>query len=135
MLNEYTRVFIPFNDIMPYADVYITNGGYGGVMLGIQNNLPMVVAGVHEGKNEICARVGYFKLGVNLKTEKPTPEQILNGVDEVTQNIIYKTNINKLAREFAQYKPEAILDGYMAKLFGRTQVFTRNYRKAAYAMV
>ena len=61
--------FIPFNDVMPYADVYITNGGYGGVMLGVENNLPMVVAGIHEGKNEICARVGFFKLGINLKTE------------------------------------------------------------------
>ena len=127
--------FIPFEYVLPFCDVFITNGGYGGVMMGIQHKVPMVVAGVHEGKNEICARVGYFKLGVNLKTEKPTPERILNAVDEVTENIIYKTNINKLAREFAQYKPEAILDGYMAKLFGRTQVFTRNYRKAAYAMV
>ncbi|MEO8406423.1 MAG: glycosyltransferase, partial [Chitinophagaceae bacterium] len=60
--------FIPFGDIMPYADVYITNGGYGGVMLGIENELPQVVAGIHEGKNEINARIGYFKLGVNLKT-------------------------------------------------------------------
>jgi UDP:flavonoid glycosyltransferase YjiC (YdhE family) len=63
--------FIPFNDVMPYASVYVTNGGYGGVMLGIENHLPLVVGGVHEGKNEINARVGYFKLGINLGTEKP----------------------------------------------------------------
>jgi UDP:flavonoid glycosyltransferase YjiC (YdhE family) len=48
---------------MPYADVYVTNGGYGGTLLSIQNQLPMVVAGVHEGKNEINARVGYFQTG------------------------------------------------------------------------
>ncbi|MES2851014.1 MAG: glycosyltransferase, partial [Bacteroidota bacterium] len=65
--------FIAFDDVMPYTDVYITNGGYGGVMLGIENKLPMVVAGVHEGKNEICARIGYFKYGINLKTETPLP--------------------------------------------------------------
>ena len=29
--------------------------GYGGVMLGIENQLPLVVAGLHEGKNEINA--------------------------------------------------------------------------------
>jgi hypothetical protein len=29
----------------------------GGVLLGIQNKLPMVVAGVHEGKNEINTRM------------------------------------------------------------------------------
>ena len=60
--------FIPFSDIMPYADVFITNGGYGGVMLSIENEVPMVVAGIHEGKNEINARIGYFGLGVNLRT-------------------------------------------------------------------
>ncbi len=56
---------------MPYADVYVTNGGMGGVTLSIQNNLPMVTAGVHEAKNEICARVGYFNLGMNLKPRDP----------------------------------------------------------------
>ena len=75
--------FIPFDNIMPYANVYITNGGYGGVMLGIENKLPMVVAGVHEGKNEICARVGYFKLGINLETEKPTAAQIKKAVEKI----------------------------------------------------
>jgi UDP:flavonoid glycosyltransferase YjiC (YdhE family) len=126
--------FIPFADILPFCDVYITNGGYGGVMLGIQNKVPMVIAGVHEGKNEIAARVGYFKIGVNLKTEKPTTEQILKAVDKVAADVIYKTNVAKLAREFAQYKPESILDGYICKLFGGTQAFTRRTRNAFHTM-
>ena len=67
--------FIPFDEVMPYCDVYITNGGYGGVLLGIEHQLPMVVAGVHEGKNEIAARVGYFKLGINLNTEHQKLQQ------------------------------------------------------------
>jgi UDP:flavonoid glycosyltransferase YjiC (YdhE family) len=132
--NYIIEDFIPFADVLPHCNVFITNGGYGGVMMGIQHKIPMVVAGVHEGKNEICARVGYFKVGINLKTEKPTPEQILNAVDKVTDDVIYKTNISKLAREFAQYKPEAILDGYIAKLFGGTQAFLRRHRQATYTM-
>lgn len=108
--------FIPFGDILPICDVYITNGGYGGVMLGIQNKVPMVVAGVHEGKNEICARVGYFKLGINLKTEKPTAEQIRNAVNEVARKGEYKRNISKLAREFGEYKPADLLVKYINEL-------------------
>ncbi len=127
--------FIPFADVLPYCDVYITNGGYGGVMLGIQHKVPMVVAGVHEGKNEIAARVGYFKLGVNLKTEQPTAEQIVNAVDKVTSDVVYKTNVSKLAREFSQYKPESILDGYLCRLFGGTQAFTRRSRNALHNMI
>ncbi|MFT3679880.1 MAG: glycosyltransferase [Ferruginibacter sp.] len=108
--------FIPFSDVMPYADVYITNGGYGGVMLGIQNNLPMVVAGIHEGKNEICARIGYFKLGINLKTEKPAAPQIKNAVNEVINNKLYRQNVEKLAEEFTQYNPTELCAKYVTEL-------------------
>jgi hypothetical protein len=38
--------------------------------------------GVHEGKNEIAARIGYFKLGINLKTGTPTATQIRKSVEE-----------------------------------------------------
>ena len=55
--------FINFDFIMPRTDLYITNGGYGGTLLAIDHALPMVAAGINEGKNEICARIGYFKLG------------------------------------------------------------------------
>lgn len=108
--------FIPFSQVMPYADVYVTNGGYGGVLLGIENKLPMVVAGVHEGKNEINARVGYFKLGVNLKTESPTPEKIRAAVGEVFTNDLYKQNVDKLAREFSQYDPKKLFAKYLNEL-------------------
>jgi len=108
--------FIPFGDVMPYADVYITNGGYGGVMLGIENKLPLVVAGVHEGKNEICARVGYFKLGVNLKTEKPSALQIKDAVKKVLADESYKTNVEELAAEFAQYAPDELSEKYIEQL-------------------
>ncbi|MGN6490524.1 MAG: glycosyltransferase [Agriterribacter sp.] len=105
--------YIPFNDVMPYASVYITNGGYGGVMLGIQNKLPMVVAGVHEGKNEICARVGYFKLGVNLKTEKPTPDQVKQAVAKIAESNEYKQNVTRLAAEFMEYDPNELCARYV----------------------
>lgn len=63
----------------------------------------MVTAGVHEGKNEICARVGYFKIGIDLKTELPKAEHISKAVDEITGTDEYKTNIQNLADEFQQY--------------------------------
>ena len=110
--------FIPFGDVMPYADVYITNGGYGGVMLGIQNKLPLVVAGVHEGKNEINARVGYFRLGVNLKTEKPTPQQVYNAVLKVFNDKSFEENVLELSKEFSEYNPEKLCAQYVSELLG-----------------
>ena len=118
--------FIPFADIMPYANVYVTNGGYGGVLLSIQNNLPMVVGGIHEGKLEINARVEYFKLGVNLRTEKPTADQIKRGVEEVLGKKIYKENVKALNQEFSQYDPQQLSTEYIEQVLATT-----TQRKAA----
>jgi len=108
--------FIPFDDIMPYADVYVTNGGYGGVLLSIQNQLPMVVAGVHEGKNEINARVGYFELGINLRTEKPSVLQLRKSVEEILSNDTFSRNIKRLSEEFQKYNPNDICVRQIARL-------------------
>jgi UDP:flavonoid glycosyltransferase YjiC (YdhE family) len=95
--------FIDFDLIMPQTDIYITNGGYGGTLLAIDYALPMVAAGINEGKNEICARIGYFKLGIDLKTEKPTAEKIRSAVNEILSNPVYRKNVEKLREEFRSY--------------------------------
>jgi MGT family glycosyltransferase len=117
--------FIPFNDIMPLCNVYITNGGYGGVLLGIQNKLPMVVAGVHEGKNEICARVGFFKLGLNLKTEKPDPASIRKAVETIITDKSYKQNVINLAKEFGQYNTFTLVEKYLEEIFSEKEMSVR----------
>ena len=96
--------------------MYVTNGGYGGALLSIGNGLPMVVAGVHEGKNEISARIGYFKLGINLKTETPTPEQLRKSVETVMKDPSFRMNVKALSEEFRQYHPGEILAGHIANL-------------------
>lgn len=121
--------FIPFGDIMPYADVYVTNGGYGGVMLGIENELPMVVAGMHEGKNEINARIGYFKLGVNLKTERPKPGQIRKSVEKLLKDRTYKENITKLAKDFRNYDPNEFCAEYAADVLREAGLLHSNPKK------
>ncbi|GAB3337697.1 glycosyltransferase [Larkinella ripae] len=119
--------FIDFNEIMPHCDVYVTNGGYGGVMLGIQNGLPMVAAGVHEGKSEITARIGYFKLGINLKTETPTPEQIRTQVKTVLSDASYRQNVARLRAEFATYHPNALCEKYINDVLGELRPHSQSH--------
>jgi MGT family glycosyltransferase len=118
--------FIPFRDVMAYTNVYVTNGGYGGVMLGIQHALPMVAAGVHEGKNEICARIGYFKVGINLRTEYPTVDQVRSSVEKILADPIYKTNVSALANEFRNYQPGQLAAGYISALLAKQKVSELN---------
>jgi len=123
--NILVEDFIPFNDVMPQCDAYITNGGYGGVLLGIQNKLPMVVAGIHEGKNEINARIGYFKLGIDLKTEKPSPSQVKESVRTILKDRLYKNNVVKLAKEFDDYDPAWSCEKYVDELISKQERNTR----------
>jgi len=120
--------FIPFDEVMPHADVYISNGGYGGVLLSIRHGLPMVVGGVHEGKNEINARIGYFGLGVNMRTERPGVLQLRAAVEEVLGDERYAKNVKELAEEFSMYDSEAIIRRHVAALVQRR---TRRVRTAA----
>jgi UDP:flavonoid glycosyltransferase YjiC (YdhE family) len=117
--------FIPFNNVMPQVNAYVTNGGYGGVLLCIQNKLPVVVAGVHEGKNEINARIGYFKLGIDLKTEKPAPSKIREAVETVLRDRLYKNNVVKLAKEFEDYDPAWLTEKYVDEIMSKQERSTR----------
>jgi len=108
--------YIPFTDVMPFAKVYVTNGGYGGTLLSIKNKLPMVAAGVHEGKNEVCARIGYFNYGIDLKTEVPTSEAIYNAVEKVMWDESYKINVSMLAGKINNYHANELCANYAASL-------------------
>jgi len=42
-------------------------------------------------------------LGIDLKTERPTPEKIKKAVDEIFSKPVYKKNAEKLRDEFRSY--------------------------------
>ena len=113
--------FIPFEEILPFTDVYISNGGYGGVMLSIAHSVPLVVAGVHEGKNEINARVGFFGLGINLKTETPNAKQIRRSVRKILSDDKYKLNTFRLCQEFGRYDPKDLTEKYIYQAVRNTR--------------
>jgi UDP:flavonoid glycosyltransferase YjiC (YdhE family) len=113
--NVVIEDFIDFDVVMPRVDVYVTNGGYGGTLLAIDHGLPMVAAGINEGKNEICARIGYFKLGISLGTERPGAMAIRKAVETITADRSYKERVMRLRNEFrahpaADLSTRAILD-------------------------
>jgi len=85
----------------------------------------MVVAGVHEGKNEINTRIDYFKLGIDLKTEKPSPSKIREAVETVLRDRLYRNNVVKLAREFEDYDPSWLCEKYVDEIMSRQERSTR----------
>lgn len=114
--NVVIEDFIPFGRIMPFCSVFVSTGGFGGVMLSICNKLPIVAAGIHEGKNEICARIGHFRLGIDLRTEKPSPARIRKAVEQILCDVSYRKNVEKLAEEFSRYDPLKLCAEHIAAL-------------------
>lgn len=108
--------FMDFDLVMPKCDIYVTNGGYGGVLLSIDHGLPMVCAGINEGKNEICTRVGYFGLGIDLKTENATPAMLRDAVGKLFANKSYRENTLKMRQEFARYDALKLSEQYILEL-------------------
>jgi MGT family glycosyltransferase len=95
--------YIPFEQILPKVDVFVTNGGFGSVNLSLSKGVPMVVAGDTEEKIFTASRVGWSRAGINLATGRPTGEQIRTAVREVLQNKMYQENATRLQKEFARY--------------------------------
>lgn len=101
--NVRVERFIPFADLLPKVDVVVINGGYGGTQQALVHGLPVVVAGVTEGKNEIAARVAWSGAGINLKTETPTPEQIRGAVRTLLDDPSYRTRAGELQARYAEH--------------------------------
>ncbi len=113
--NVRAEAFIPFDRLLPLVDLMITNGGYGGVSQALAAGVPLVVAGKSEDKVEVSARVAWSGAGINLKTQRPTPEAILRATDRVLSDGSYRRAATRLAAEFAAHdsaaeQVEAILE-------------------------
>lgn len=108
--------FIDYDDIMPHVSVYVTNGGYGGVIQSLKYKLPIVAAGVFEGKSETCAHIGFFNYGIDLKTETPSAAVVQKAVEEVLNNPVYSTNVNRLSQEFANINSEELCAMHISRV-------------------
>lgn len=101
--NAFVVPFIPFVTVMPHIDVYVTNGGYGGVTVALANGVPIVSAGTTEDKPEVGNRIAYSGAGINLKTHRPTAEQVRAACREIIRNPSYRERARALQRELAQH--------------------------------
>lgn len=91
--------FLPYDAILELADVFVSNGGYGGMMHGVINGVPMVVAGLTEDKVEVTARAEYAGFAINLKTQTPTAEQIATATATILGDAKYKLTAVRLQKE------------------------------------
>ena len=101
--NVRVTSFVPFMELLPKVDVFVTNGGYGAVNQALSAGVPLVVAGETEDKAFVAARVAWTGAGINLETSRPTPEQVREAVREVLNDSSYRRMARRMQRSFARY--------------------------------
>jgi UDP:flavonoid glycosyltransferase YjiC (YdhE family) len=108
--NVVIEDWIDFSSLLPRASVFITNGGAGSVMHALTSGVPVLAAGKLEGKNDINARLDFRGLGLDLKTERPSAQQIARGVERVLADAHIRENVARVRTELAGYDSAAILE-------------------------
>jgi len=101
--NVRAEPFIPFDHLFPHVDVMVTNGGYGGTQWALAKGIPLVVSGDTEDKMEVAARVEWSGVGINLRKQRPSPDEVRDAVIEVLNNPVYRENAKRIQCDFAKY--------------------------------
>jgi MGT family glycosyltransferase len=127
--NAKIEPFIPHAHLLPHVDVMVTNGGYNGVQMALANGVPLVVAGQTEEKPEVAARVEWAKVGINLKTNTPTPAQIKNAVKTPLTDSSYRIRAQQFQAEMQRYNAPAIAAALLEQLATTKQPVLRSTLK------
>ncbi len=97
--------FIPFDLLLPHADVLVTNAGYGGVLKALTHGVPMVVAGDTEDKPAVAAHVDWSGTGIDLRTGHPSAQAVGDAVRQVLSDPSYAQAAAATRAEIADHHP------------------------------
>ena len=101
--NARVTDLLPYDELLPRTTAMVTNGGWGGVTAALAHGIPLVVAGGDIDKPEIAARVGWSGAGIDLRTGRPTPEQVRRAVRTVLSEPDRTAAARHVARSFAEH--------------------------------
>ncbi len=104
-IPENARVtdYSPYDELFPHADVFVNHGGYGGLQHAMSHGLPVVTATGITDKAENAARAEWAGVGVNLETNKPSPEQVKVAVKKVLSDPIYRRKSREIGKEMTKF--------------------------------
>jgi MGT family glycosyltransferase len=98
--NARLASYLPFDWILPKADVFVTNGGYGSVNQAMSFGVPLVTAGLTEDKADVNARVAWSGVGIDLATNEPTPQALRAAIRTVLDKPAHRSRASSIAEEF-----------------------------------
>ncbi len=112
--NVRVAEYLPYDRLLPEIDVFVTNGGFGGVQQALAQGVPLVVAGQTEDKVEVSARVGWTGVGVNLRTNAPKPGQVAAAVHRVLVEPAFRDRARQVGEAMRAADAWQTLDAVLA---------------------
>jgi MGT family glycosyltransferase len=99
--NARLASYLPFEWLLPRVSAVVTNGGYGSVNQALSFGVPLVGAGLTEDKADVNSRVAWSGVGIDLKTNEPTPPALRQAVRAVLDTPHYRARAAAMAQDFA----------------------------------
>ena len=75
--------FVPYEAVLPHAGVFVTNGGWTGVLLALAHGIPVLQVGRTEEKADIGRRVEWAGAGLHLGDSRPDPRRIRRALERL----------------------------------------------------
>jgi UDP:flavonoid glycosyltransferase YjiC (YdhE family) len=100
--NARAATYLPYDLLLPRTDVFVTNGGYGGVQYALRYGVPVITTSGQEDKPEVAARIAWSGAGRRLKTNRPTPAAVRTAVRSVLDEPGYRARAQTIAASMAR---------------------------------
>ena len=100
--NARAAEYLPYDALLPKTDVYVTNGGYGGVQYALRYGVPIVTSGGKEDKPEVAGRIAWSGVGRRLKTETPSSSSVRAAVRSVLTDPRYRGRAQEMAASMSR---------------------------------
>jgi UDP:flavonoid glycosyltransferase YjiC (YdhE family) len=117
--NVLVAPYLDYAALLPLTDVFITNGGFGGVLQALRHGIPVIVAGDTEDKPEVAARIAWSGVGVNLRTGTPRASSIAAAVTDILDTPRFANRALAMREYIADYATIDLIEAEIAAAIER----------------
>jgi UDP:flavonoid glycosyltransferase YjiC (YdhE family) len=96
--------FVPYSAVLPHAGVFVTNGGWTGVLLALAHGVPVLQVGSTEEKADIGRRVEWAGAGLHLGGSRPRPRALARALARA-EGTAYRAGARRVAASLATRDP------------------------------
>lgn len=112
--NTRAAEFLPYDQLFPKTDVFVTNAGFGGVQFALSHGVPVVAAGQGADKPDVAMRVQWSGVGLNLRTRAPAADAIGAAVERLLVEPGFRARARELAAHIAELRTLEVIEQELA---------------------